>query len=60
MSILAVSEYWTLILTACLTELMQRKAEHLAILFHILYLIPSIDEPINFPQADEVRYYTHR
>lgn len=25
---------------ACLTELMQRKAEHLAILFHILYLIP--------------------
>lgn len=36
---------------------MQRKAEHLAILFHILSLIPNIDEPINFLQADEVQYY---
>ncbi len=39
---------------------MQRKAEHLAILFHILHLIPHIDEPINVLQADVVRYYTHR
>lgn len=49
-----------LILAACLTELLQRTAEHLAILFHILYLIPYVDEPINFQQADEVHYYSHR
>lgn len=49
-----------LILAARLTELTQRKAEHLAILFHILHLIPHTDEPINFLQADEVPYYTHR
>lgn len=56
-SILSVTTL-ALILTACVTELMHTNAQHLAILFHILSLIPNIDEPINFLQADEVPLYT--
>lgn len=44
----------------CFSDWVDAKNSRKAILFHILYLIPYIDEPINFPQADEVQYYTHR
>lgn len=37
---------------------MHSNAQHLAILFHILSLIPNSDEPINFLQADEEPFYT--